>query len=67
MRASHLLPLLVLGQAIANMEDPIKAPDLDVLKLPDTSNVARRTRELAERQTPSRKKRLRTKNKRSLP
>ena len=37
------------------------APDLEDLKLPDTSDVARRTRELEERQTPSRKKRLRMK------
>jgi hypothetical protein len=37
------------------------APDLEDLKLPDTSDVARRTRELEERQSPSRKKRLRMK------
>jgi hypothetical protein len=37
------------------------APDLEDLKLPDTTDVARRTRELKEGQIPSRKKRLRMK------
>jgi len=43
------------------------APDIEDLKLPDTSDVARRTRELEERQTPSRKKRLRMKARRGGP
>ena len=43
------------------------APDLEDLKLPDTSDVARRTRELEERQTPSRKKWLRMKARRGGP
>jgi hypothetical protein len=55
--ALALMDLAKLG----GMSGQPMAPDLEDLKLPDTTDVARRTRELEERQTPSRKKRLRMK------